>query len=107
MDPQTVDQVSSGTIQTYWWISLGLGLVVTIVVAMLLTILTRTAEQIDAGAAEIWRVGKLIANNTVHIPLLVRTNQVAAEIVAAAGGIAAATARIERTVTRGTADQVG
>ena len=107
MDPQTVDQVSSSTIQTCWWITLGLGLVVTIVVAILLSILTRTAEQIDAGAAEIWRVGKLIANNTVHIPLLVRTNQIAAGIVAAAGGIAGATGRIERTITRGAADQVG
>jgi hypothetical protein len=26
----------------------------------------RTAEQIDDGVAEIWRVGKLIANNTVQ-----------------------------------------
>jgi len=102
-----MDDVSASTIQTYWWISLGLGLVVTIVVAILLSILARTAEQIHAGAAEIWRVGTLIANNTVHIPLLLRTNQIAAGILAAAGGIAAATGRIERTVTRGATDQAG
>ena len=102
-----MEQVSASTIQTYWWISLGLGLVVTIVVAILLTILARTAEQIQAGTAEIWRVGKLIANNTVHIPLLVRTNQIAVDILTAAGGIASATGRIEQTVTGGAADQAG
>ncbi|MBA3417074.1 MAG: hypothetical protein H0U10_17780 [Chloroflexia bacterium] len=93
--------VSAGTIAAYWWVSLGIGLVVTVVVAILLAILTRTAERIEAGAAEIWRVGKLIANNTVHVPLLVRTNQLAGGILAAAGGIAAATARIERAATGG------
>ena len=102
-----MEQVSASTIQTYWWISLGLGLVVTIVVAILLTILARTAEQIQAGTAEIWRVGKLIANNTVHIPLLVRTNQIAVDILTAAGGITAATGRIEQKVTGGAADQAG
>ncbi len=102
-----MEQVSASTIQTYWWISLGLGLVVTIVVAILLTILARTAEQIRAGTAEIWRVGKLIANNTVHIPLLVRTNQIAGGILTAASGIAVATGRIEQTVTGGAADQAG
>lgn len=102
-----MNEVSASTIQTYWWISLALGLVVTIVVAILLTILARTAEQIQAGTAEIWRVGKLIANNTVHVPLLVRTNQIAGDILVAAGGIAAATGRIEQAVTRGASDEVG
>jgi hypothetical protein len=102
-----MDEVSASTIQTWWWIGLALGLVVTIVVAVLLTILARTAEQIQAGTAEIWRVGKLIANNTVHVPLLVRTNQIAGDIRAAAGGIAAATGRIQRAVTRDASDQAG
>ena len=67
-------------------------------VAALLEILARTAEQIERGVAEIWRVGKLIANNTVHIPLLVRTNQIVADIARAADGIARAAARIQHTV---------
>ena len=91
--------VAESTVNAYWWISLAIGLVVTVIVALLLLVLTRTAEQIEAGAAEVWRVGKLIANNTVHIPLLVRTNQVVAEILDAAGGIAAATERIARAAT--------
>ncbi len=87
------------TIALYWRITVALGAVVVGVVALLLTILTRTAEQIDDGAAEVWTVGKLIANNTVHIPLLARTNQVAADILTASEGIASATARIQSTVT--------
>ena len=90
--------VSEGMIVRYWTASLVGGLVVIAAVAVLLQTLTRTAEQIQAGAAEIWRIGKLIANNTVHIPLLHRTNQHAATILKAADGIAAATTRIERAV---------
>jgi hypothetical protein len=49
-------------------------------------------------------VGKLIANNTVHVPLLVRTNQVVADILPAADGIARATERIRRAVSGDTAE---
>ena len=86
------------TVVRYWRVTMGLGLVVIGAVALLLTILARTAEQIEAGVAEIWRVGKLLANNTVHIPLLVRTNQIVGAILPRADGIAAATARIQRAV---------
>ncbi len=80
----------------YWWISLGIGLTVIGAVAVLLSALATTVAKIEAGAAEIWRVGKLIANNTVHVPLLVRTNQIVADILPAADGIARATERIQR-----------
>ncbi len=81
-----------------WQVSLGIGLAVIGAVAVLLSTLARTVTRIEAGAAEIWRVGKLIANNTVHVPLLIRTNQVVAEILPAADGIAHATERIQRAV---------
>ncbi len=82
----------------YWWVSLGMGLVVIGAVALLLDTLARTTTRIEAGAGEIWRVGKLIANNTVHIPLLVRTNQITADILPMADGIASETERIGRAV---------
>ncbi|MDP9365319.1 MAG: hypothetical protein M3Q10_14030 [Chloroflexota bacterium] len=82
----------------YWRISLGIGLAVIGAVALLLSTLAAVVARIEAGAAEIWRVGKLIANNTVHVPLLARTNQVVAEILPAAAGIARATERIRRAV---------
>ena len=91
--------VPEATVVHYWSTALVAGLVVTGVVAVLLNILASTAVAIQGGAAEIWRVGKLIANNTVHIPLLARTNQQAAAILETADGIAAATARIGAAVT--------
>lgn len=91
-------QVSKDTVNLYWWISLATGGVVIGVVALLLTILVRTAEQIQAGVSQIWQVGKLIANNTVHIPLLVHTNQIVAQIGEASDGIAHSTERISRAV---------
>ncbi|MDP9311825.1 MAG: hypothetical protein M3R24_13250 [Chloroflexota bacterium] len=86
------------TVVRYWRITIGLGLVVIGAVALLLTALARTAEQIEAGVAEIWRVGKLLANNTVHVALLIRTNQIIGAILPKADGIAAATARIQRAI---------
>lgn len=90
--------VPQPVIVRYWRISLGLGLVVIGAVALLLSTLAKTASQIQAGAGEIWRVGKLIANNTVHVPLLIRTNQVVGDILPAADNIAHAAARLRTAV---------
>ena len=85
-------------IARYWRASLGIGIVVTGAVAVLLSTLAAIVARIEGGAAEIWRIGKLIATNTVHVPLLVRTNQIVGGILPAADGIARATARIQRAV---------
>ncbi len=87
--------VSEGAAYTVWWISLGIGLVVIVVVAVLLTLIVRTARQIEGAAADIWIVGQRIANNTVHIPLLHRTNQIVGGILERVSGIDEATAQIE------------
>lgn len=84
----------SGLAQTLWWLSLAIGLVVTVVAAVLLTQILRTARQIDAGAKQIWTTGKLVARNTVNIPALVQTNQIAADILEEANGILMAAQRI-------------
>ncbi|MDP9351253.1 MAG: hypothetical protein M3P51_06910 [Chloroflexota bacterium] len=80
---------------TVWGVSLVLGLVVILVVAALLTLIVRTARQIESSVADIWTVGQRIANNTVHIPLLHRTNQIAGGILARAAGIDRAAMLIE------------
>ncbi len=80
--------------QTLFIISLVLGLVVTVVAAVLLTMILRTAQGIDAGAKAIWTTGKLVARNTIHISDLIRTNQVAVDILEGAGGILMAAQRI-------------
>jgi len=82
-------------VYTVWWISLAVGAVVILVVALLLTLVVRTARDINAVAAQIWLAGKHVANNTVHIALLNRTNQIAGEILDAAGGIITQAKRIE------------
>ena len=88
--------VSEGAAYTVWWVSLGLGVVVILVVAVLLTLIVRTARQIDGAVSDIWTVGQRIANNTVHIPLLHRTNQIVDGILERASGIDGAVAAIER-----------
>lgn len=91
----TLALVSEGAAYTVWWVSLGIGVVVILVVAVLLTLIVRTARQIDEAVSEIWTVGQRIANNTVHIPLLHRTNQVVDGILDRAAGIDGAAAAIE------------
>ncbi|HBY97562.1 MAG: hypothetical protein M5U01_36005 [Ardenticatenaceae bacterium] len=99
MKALTKEQVPQETIAQYWRISLALGATVLTVVALLLNTVAKRAEEIQTGAAEIWRIGKLIANNTVHIAMLGHINQIVAEILQTADGIAQATERIERTAT--------
>ncbi len=89
---------SPNIIARYWRASLAIGIVVIGAVAVLLSTLTAIVARIEGGAAEIWRVGKLIANNTVHVPLLLRTNQIVAGMLPVADGIARATARIQRAI---------
>jgi hypothetical protein len=91
----TLALVSGGAALTVWWASLGIGVVVIVVVAVLLTLIARTARQIDGEVSKIWTVGQRIANNTIHIPLLNHTNRVVDEILERAGGIDGATEAIE------------
>ena len=77
------------TSQSYalWAISLGIAVVVLIVVAVLLTLILRTAQAIDDGAKQIWVVGKNVANATIQLTQLKQTNQVVADVIEGATGI--------------------
>ncbi len=79
-----------------WWVSIILLLVVTAVVALLLTMVLRTAHSILRTAGDIWTAGKLVANNTIHIPLLADTNRIAGRILETAGKILAGADAIEQ-----------
>lgn len=88
---------SQGAVVTIWWISLSIALVVTLVVAFLLEMIRRTAAQLLVGAGAIWTHGKLVANNTIQIPIFLKvTNSVAGKILATAGQIVGATDAIEQ-----------
>lgn len=79
---------SPEAILTVWGITLVIALVVVIVVGILLHQIRKTARSIDAGAAGIWTQGKLVANNTIHIPtFLGTTNAVAGKILENAVGV--------------------
>jgi len=92
----TLALVSEAAGYTVWGASPGVGLVVILVVAVLLTLIVRTARQIDGAVSDIWTVGQRIANNTIHIPLLNHTNRVVDDILDRAAGIDGATAAIEQ-----------
>ena len=89
--PQSPDQAA----QFVWWVSLAFGLVVSGVVALLLWLIHRAAATINGHVSNIWDVGQRVANNTVHIPTLYRTNDVAGQILATALRIDAGAAAIE------------
>lgn len=71
---------SEQAIQQVWMVSLAVYFVVVAVVAVLLTMILVTARRIREGAAAIWTVGQKVANNTIHIALLVETNHVVRRI---------------------------
>ena len=92
--------MTADVIQQVWILSLVIFVVVLLVVAVLLTLILRTAKQIREGVSAIWNAGQRVANNTVHLALLDRTNHIAAQILQSAGGVAAATGAIAEHAAR-------
>lgn len=86
---------SPETIRDVWTLSLIVFVVVLVVVAVLLTMILRTAHDIKRGVAIIWNVGQRIANNTIQLSLLSKTNDAARQILHSAVGVIGATAAIQ------------
>ncbi|MAO99095.1 MAG: hypothetical protein CMQ60_04665 [Gammaproteobacteria bacterium] len=57
-----------------WSVSLGIGLVVTLVALILLLIIIGDAKTIHFAVSKIWDTGQKVANNTIHIPILKKTS---------------------------------
>ncbi len=92
-----MENVSEESITKAWVISLVLGLVVTIVVAILLILIRNTARKILGFVQQIWIEGKLVANNTIQIPIYLKvTNQVVSKIYDTAVKIIGGAAAIEQ-----------
>lgn len=87
---------SEAAVQQIWTISLVVYFVVVGVVALLLTLILRTAKQIHGGASAIWTSGQKVANNTIHIPLLGRTGFFVTRILESAVRTAGAVAAVEQ-----------
>jgi hypothetical protein len=63
---------------------------------VLLTMILTTTKRITAGAGAIWVAGQKVANNTIQIPLLARTNHFVSRILDSAVRTAGAVQAIER-----------
>lgn len=66
--------------QMWWWITLGIGLVVAIVVTILLHVLYRAVVRIDENVLAVWNMGKQVARNTATTWILGQTPRIAGEI---------------------------
>ena len=86
---------SADTIRNIWTLSLVVFVVVLIVVAILLTLILKAAHDIKGGVTIIWNVGQRIANNTIQLSLLGKTNDAAKLILTSAVGVIGATAAIQ------------
>ena len=60
---------------SYWWITLALGLVVMLVATLLLHLFLKQVHRIEAGADQIWGTGKQVARNTATTWMLGETSR--------------------------------
>ncbi len=67
--------------QVAWWVTLGVGLVVAVVVWALLEKLRRTVNEVEAGVDELWEMGQRVAQNTQTTHLLGTTVARGTELV--------------------------
>lgn len=59
----------------YWFLALGLGLVVAVVAVVLLEMFLRQVHRIENGAGLVWQAGKEVARNTATTWLLPETSR--------------------------------
>lgn len=69
------------TNEVLWWITLGAGLVVALLVWLLLEQLRRTVVEVDRSVKEVWTAGKHLAQNTQTTHLLDTTKERGGELV--------------------------
>jgi type II secretory pathway component PulF len=69
------------TNETLWWVTLGVGLVVAIVVWVLLERLRRSVDRVETGVSDVWTMGKRVAQNTSTTYLLDGTKAQGVELL--------------------------
>ena len=74
-------EIALSTNQTLWWITLGVGLVVALVVWGLLEALRRTVNEVDRAVDDVWTMGKRLAQNTATSHLLATTKARGVELL--------------------------
>ena len=86
-------EIALSTNQTLWWVTLGVGLVVALVVWGLLEMLRRSVLEVERAVDDVWTMGKRLAQNTATTHTLSTTKERGVELLeelgqhrAAAGG---------------------
>ena len=71
----------ASSVETAWWVSLAVGLVVALVVWFLLEWLRRTVKEVDRAVDGVWIMGKRVAQNTATTHMLVGTKELGVELL--------------------------
>jgi hypothetical protein len=71
----------SSSVETGWWVSLAVGLVVALVVWFLLEWLRRTVNEVERAVDDVWVMGKRVAQNTATTHMLVGTKELGVELL--------------------------
>jgi uncharacterized protein HemY len=71
----------AGSVETAWWVSLAVGLVVALVVWFLLEWLRRTVNEVNRAVDDVWVMGKRVAQNTATTHMLGGTKEMGVELL--------------------------
>ena len=71
----------ASSVETAWWVSLAVGLVVALVVWFLLEWLRRTVNEVDRAVDDVWTMGKRVAQNTSTTYMLGGTRELGVELL--------------------------
>ena len=74
-------EIALSTNQTLWWVTLGVGLVVALVVWGLLETLRRSVLEVERAVGDVWTMGKRLAQNTATTHTLLTTKERAGELL--------------------------
>jgi hypothetical protein len=74
-------ELAVSTNQTLWWVTLGVGLVVALVVWGLLEALRRAVLEVEGAVNDVWTMGKRLAQNTATTHTLLTTKERAGELL--------------------------
>lgn len=71
----------SSAVETAWWVSLAVGLIVALVVWFLLEWLRRTVNEVNGAVDDVWVMGKRVAQNTATTHMLAGTKELGVELL--------------------------
>lgn len=74
-------EIAMSTNQTLWWVTLGVGIVVALVVWGLLEMLRRTVLEVERAVDAVWTMGKRLAQNTATSHTLLTTKERGVELL--------------------------